>query len=258
MRDVDERKQVRAHSRRVDKEELGWNLDEDSSGEANISDEDDEPNMSDDEISMPTPAQRALDYISGRSTPAPSASRPLSPAPRSPPIPFLNNQAMSAFHGLNSSGGGLRPRTGTTSPRAKGTRPMSMALPSRSISTSTLPTLRGLSSNGNLKASRTGPIEAIYNDSNNKEKRRSSTSVKRLSFTDFAKRLSSTSSLLLVQTNASSSSGRDGSRRGSSEFGEEGGEKSGLRGGGLEKENRDKRCGWRGSVGVFGSEGGFL
>jgi hypothetical protein len=89
-----------------------------------------------------------------------------------------------------------------------------------------------------------------------------------LSFSEFAKRLSSTSSLLLVQTNASSSSGRDGSRRGSSEYGVEEGraeERLGLRGGGLmsrevgeSRSERDKRCGWRGSVGVFGSEGGFL
>jgi hypothetical protein len=26
----------------------------------------------------------------------------------------------------------------------------------------------------------------------------------------------------------------------------------------LRADPRDKRCGWRGSVGVFGSEGGFL
>jgi hypothetical protein len=80
--------------------------------------------------------------------------------------------------------------------------------------------------------------------------------------------------LLLVQTNASSSSGRDGSRRGSSEYGveeivERRDERLGMRGGGgaalnmvamgmESRSERDKRCGWRGSVGVFGSEGGFL
>ena len=84
--------------------------------------------------------------------------------------------------------------------------------------------------------------------------------MKRLSFQEFTKRLSSSSSLLLVQTNASGSSRGDGSGRVSlsSEF--ETGEAIvvgvGMRGG-----MTDKRCGqgWRGSVGVFGSgEGGFL
>lgn len=108
-------------------------------------------------------------------------------------------------------------------------------------------------------------------------KRRSSTSTKRLSFTEFTKRLSSTSSLLLVQTNASSStSSGSGNGRTSSElsFGGEPEENTnkgglrqsnglamGLRGGALndrEREAQLKRCGWRGSVGVFGGEGGFL
>jgi hypothetical protein len=118
------------------------------------------------------------------------------------------------------------------------------------MSTATIPTLKeSMSGNGNLKAGAA--------DDRGMEKRRSSTSVKRLSFQEFTKRLSSTSSLLLVQTNASSSSGRDGSRRTSSEYGFEGLE-GGLRNPGVSGDNRDKRCGWRGSVGVFGGEGGFL
>jgi hypothetical protein len=262
MREVDERKQQKAlasqSSNGKGKEE--WNLDEDSheesdSAEPEIGSEDDDDvdglEMSDNEVAIPTPAQRALDYISGRRTPIPSNSRPLSPTPKSPPIPFLNPQAMSAFHGGgggSSSGGGLRPRTGTDASNRRNSRPTSLALPGRSVSAATVPTLKdaGVGSSS-LKTS---------TDVN--EKRRSSTSVKRLSFQEFAKRLSSTSSLLLVQTNASSSSGRDGSRRGSSEYGEVE-EKSGLRGGELKgNQNQDKRCGWRGSVGVFGGEGGFL
>ncbi|KAK7751283.1 hypothetical protein SLS62_006829 [Diatrype stigma] len=88
------------------------------------------------------------------------------------------------------------------------------------------------------------------------EKRNSVTSVKRLSFNEFTKRLSSTSSLLLVQTNQSTSS------RGSSEM--EGTQQPstprGLnpRGAPLSPDrDRDDRCGWRGSVGVFG-DGGFV
>lgn len=118
------------------------------------------------------------------------------------------------------------------------------------------------------------------------EKRRSSTSTKRLSFQEFARRLSSTSSLLLVQTNASSNSGRgdsfrerDDSRRDSvSDYGLESApelaedhEMDGrrglrsinglsLRGGDVQVADREmKRCGggFRG-MGVLGGEGGFL
>ncbi|KUJ20074.1 uncharacterized protein LY89DRAFT_731309 [Mollisia scopiformis] len=260
MREVDERKQAKALAKSPTHERQNWGLEEESeeSSEGEPEEDEDELGMSDEDVAIPTPAQRALDYISGRRTPLPT-TRPLSPAPRSPPIPFLNSQAMSAFHG-HSSGGGLRPRTGTTSSRNGEGRPNSFALPSRSQSTTTIPTLQhqdfapAVSSNQNLKAT------------DQKEKRRSSTSVKRLSFTEFAKRLSSTSSLLLVQTNASSSSGRgDGSGRVSSEFGaDEDRTGMGMRGGAgtaaemMGGSNRDKRCGWRGSVGVFGGEGGFL
>ena len=241
----------------------GWPLDEESddSSQDDLEEDDagDTLDMSDEEITVPTPAQRALDYISGRRTPL-SPSRPLSHEAKDPPIPFLNPQAMSAFHAspASSSSGGLGPRTGTGSNR--NSRPTSLALPSRSLSAATVPMSKefhGSSSNGNLK---TGDREA------KDMKRRSSTSVKRLSFTEFARRLSSTSSLLLVQTNASSSSGRDGSRKTSSEYAIDD-EKLiqkgpvNLRGGAgpTSPEIRDKRCGWRGSVGVFGSnEGGFL
>jgi hypothetical protein len=241
MKEVDEKKKQKGRVGQPGAKEE-WDLDEES-GESDDADSGDEQ---EENLEMPTPAQRALDFISGRRVP-PSTTRPLSP--RSPPIPFLNSQAMSAFHGGPSASNNIRPRAGTTSSRNKTSRPSSMALPSRSMSTAAIPTLKeNMSGNGNL---------TVGTDDRGKEKRRSSTSVKRLSFQEFTKRLSSTSSLLLVQTNASSSSGRDGSRRTSSEYGLEGLE-GGLRSPGVSNENRDKRCGWRGSVGVFGGEGGFL
>ena len=257
MLEADERKQAKATAHQPSKETQDLDIGgSEESEESDIGESDRENDeyadgleMPDEDVSIPAPAQRALDYISGRRTPIPPTNRPLSP-PQSPPIPFLNPQAMSAFHGhLNH--GGLRPRIGTISTPNKGSRPNSLALPSRSISTTAIPTLTDSStgsSNSNLKA-----------ETDTKVRRRSSTSIKRLSFSDFAKRLSSTSSLLLVQTNASSNSGRDGSRRGSSEYGVEE-ERTGLRGvtGPSNGNDRDKRCGWRGSVGVFGTEGGFL
>jgi hypothetical protein len=258
MKEADERKRQlsTSSSQGVSRWELDEESEESSSGESEeIDDDADGIDMSDDEVVIPTPAQRALDYISGRRTPL-SQGRPQSAANASPPLPFPNPQAKSAFHS-SSNDGGLRPRTGiSTSKRIS--RPNSLALPSRSVSAAAVPTLKDTNykdvSNGNLK---TGDREA------QDLRRRSSTSAKRLSFTEFAKRLSSTSSLLLVQTNASSSSGRDGSRRPSSEFApdeERPGHRSSvnLRGGGAANTEKDKRCGWRGSVGVFGAEGGFL
>ncbi|TVY59559.1 hypothetical protein LSUE1_G009906, partial [Lachnellula suecica] len=90
MREVDERKRHKA-SHEIPRNKSEWDLDEESeeSDEAEMGDEDDEADgleMSDHDVSMPTPAQRALDYISGRGVPLPPSSRPLSPPPRSPPI----------------------------------------------------------------------------------------------------------------------------------------------------------------------------
>lgn len=207
MAEHDQRKQAKLATSQSRREGKDWDLDEESemsdSGEVGEDEDDAEGlEMSDHEIVIPTPAKRALDYISGR---IPPPQRTLSPA-RSPPIPFLNSQAMEALHGNLPPSTSLRPRTGIASSRNGGSRPNSLALPSRSISTTAVPSARD---NGNLQPTDTSV------------KRRSSTSVKRLSFSEFAKRLSSTSSLLLVQTNASSSSDRDGSRRGSSEYGVE-------------------------------------
>ncbi|KAK6584633.1 hypothetical protein PZA11_002857 [Diplocarpon coronariae] len=252
MREVDERKQARAVAEPIQEPEE-WGLEEEesedsSSGEPDL---DEHLELPDEELSIPTPAQRALNYISGSRTPV-LITRPLSPPPQTPSLPFLNSQAASASQASPTR----RPRTGTTpsQPRRRyaGSRPSSLALPSRAISTSVIPMFEDMDiTNSTYRAASSELIE----------KRRSSTSMKRLSFSEFAKRLSSTSSLLLVQTNNSSSSGRDGSRsrRTSSEYGiEEYVEKAGLRNPTSEAQSRDKRCGWRGSVGVFGTEGGFL
>lgn len=251
MREADERKRQKSAGSIHDMKTSGWELDEESEESSLDEVEDYDPDildMSDQDVSIPTPAQRALDYISGRQVPIPTTSRPLSPMPRTPPIPFLNTQAMSALQGAPmSSSNGLRPRTGNNSTQPS--RPSSLALPTRTASVVAIPTLKNSqSSNGNLK---TGDLEA------KDLKRRSSLSVKRLSFTEFAKRLSSTSSLLLVQTNASSTSGRTSSEIGAADEVIARRNSIGLRGGGEIRE-KDKRCGWRGSVGAFGGEGGFL
>ncbi|TGO57014.1 hypothetical protein BOTNAR_0210g00020 [Botryotinia narcissicola] len=290
MREHDERALQRAATSATDSKgrfKPGWELEE----ESEESDNEDPGNVLEQldghDILMPTPAQRALDYIAGRQTPLPrassSSSRPISP--NSPPVPFLNRDAMNALHSGSSStnqsfssgGNGLRPRTGTTSSHMrKNSRPTSLALPPRSISSTVVPSLKD-SGNGN---------SGITLTKAEMEKRRSSTSTKRLSFQEFARRLSSTSSLLLVQTNASSNSGRgdsfrerDDSRRDSvSDYGLEsapelaedneiegrrgfrGNNGLSLRGGDVQVADREmKRCGggFRG-MGVLGGEGGFL
>lgn len=228
MQEVDERKQARAAANQTLKKTQGWELDEESeeSSEDDLIDEEDDSALADGELNMPTTAQRALDYISGRGIHSSSGERPLSPAP---PVSLANRHAMSVF---------LRQSTDTSIQKSK--RPNSLALPSRSISTNAIPTQS--SSGGSPRAG----MDAA-------SKRRSSTSVKRLSFQEFAKRLSSTSSLLLVQTNASSaSSGRDESEYGFEE------DRTVLRSANImSAAEREKRCGaWRGSM--MGAEGGFV
>jgi hypothetical protein len=88
------------------------------------------------------------------------------------------------------------------------------------------------------------------------EKRHSTSDVKSHGFNDFAKRLSGTSSLLLVQSNAS-----NGSNRGSDDYDTQ---QTTPRGSvnpllaSMTPSEREERCRWRGSIGVFGNEGGFL
>lgn len=85
------------------------------------------------------------------------------------------------------------------------------------------------------------------------EKRASGSSSKRLSLNDITKRFSSTSSLLLVQTNASGAS----SRRSSEVDAGSSAPRTNLsvRGNG---RGQEQKCGWRGSVNVVSSEGGFV
>lgn len=93
------------------------------------------------------------------------------------------------------------------------------------------------------------------------EQRQAVASATRLSFNDFTKRLSSTSSLLLVQNNNSGAP----SSRGSTEidFPEQSTPRNALGPSRMPSKpspaQEHDKCGWRGSVGVFGSgEGGFL
>lgn len=260
MREVDEKKYESARSSDV-RDMSEWNPHDDSeddsdSGEPEFnnesSDDVDDIELSDeDDAGIPTQAQVALEFISGRRTPIP-AKRALSPAPRTPQVPFVNDQAMSAFHGgrfRSPSPTGLRPRTGTNP-----TPPLNhfsdhhfnRFVPTRSHSSSTV----NLKPKPETRPELPQRAETLSADSvTSKEKRASRDSIKRLSFQEFTRRLSSTSSLLLVQSNVSGSgtSVRTSYEDGASEQKE--GERPGL---------KSRNCSWRGSVGAFGNEGGFL
>ena len=252
MREADERKRQKTILQHAGPVKSSFDLDEESEeSSVESGDEDDEEGlaMSGHDLSLRSPAQRALDYISGRSTPLPPSSRPLSPATRSPPIPFLNRDYHHDPIYRPQTGGisNTNTNTNTTSANPSSRRPASLATAARSISSTAIPGLQHDWLQSSTDHSQIPlPHHALLD-----QQRRRSASAKRLSFQEFAKRLSSTSSLLLVQTNASSSSGREGSRRGSTDDeGEEDGE-------GEIGRARGERRPCRGSVGVF-SEGGFL
>ncbi|KAI1341976.1 hypothetical protein F5Y15DRAFT_329187 [Xylariaceae sp. FL0016] len=146
--------------------------------------------------------------------------------------------------GLSGGPSILRPHTAHSRLRPAATRTSSQPyIPSAAIELSTPPPRV--------------PEEGSVRESH--EKRRSTSDVRHLNFNEFTKRMSSSSSLLLVQTNTSTG----GSSCGSSEYD---GNLSTTprgnlspRGSSLAPAERDERCRWRGSVGVFGSnEGGFL
>lgn len=235
-------------------EELGEELDEelDESLDESLDDED-EFEMSDEEVTIPPPAQRVLSYTSGGRTPVLSPGTPGTPcsgAPRSPLIPFINSQAMSALQGTSPSV--ARPRAGSTnsSSRPRSSRPSSYGFRSRSTSTNAVPLFRDRDSTNST-------LRGDFSDSS--ERRSSSRSIQRVSFQEFAKRLSSSSSLLMARRIDSPASGRDGSIRDSGEYEVDNNEfvdRPSTRFKPARDSNggRNLKCRWRDSVGVFDSE----
>ncbi|KAI0840053.1 hypothetical protein F5Y06DRAFT_294718 [Hypoxylon sp. FL0890] len=235
MREVEEREKAFDKEKTPMKEPLRSTWEEDESEEDEDPDEDNEEDSDEDAFEQDIgtdeigpSAQRALQFIanrhSGRSQWSQSSTRTASNHDVGPSI--------------------LRPHTAHSRMRPAAQRTNSQShIPATTLEMSALPNRV--------------PEEGVTR--RNHEKRHSTSDVKRLSFNEFTKRLSGTSSLLLVQTNASASSSR-----GSSEA--DGGQQTtpprgplSPRGGPLSPSERDERCRWRGSVGVFGAnEGGFL
>lgn len=246
MREADEKRKQREAAARVEQMALRSAFEADDSSEdeddAQTDTDSDDGDFSDqgDHLgapSIPPSAQRALEYITGRPDPA---QAPLSPRPNISRSPL-------SFHADSAPGLTHAPPARPHTAHAKTRRDISQ----RSQSTQYLPS----SFNIDMVA---GPGRVTEETT----PRQSSCSNKRLSFTEFTKRLSSTSSLLLVQTNASG-----GSSHGNSE--NDGNTMASSRASLMppgprhlskdrdrSRDEQEKRCSWRGNVGVV--EGGFF
>lgn len=190
-------------------------------------------------------AQRALDFISSRSPPrTPTATRP------------SISRIQTSYHPDMATPA----PTQLPPPRPHTAHAKSRPAPSHRVqSTPQLPTVVGSPS---LPPS----AEKVQFDGNTLhpcgDQRQSGSSPNRLSFTEFTKRLSSTSSLLLSQTNASG-----GSSHGSSEADTQSAStpratsltfrRSGFHPSLKDGEHDEKQCGWRAS-GMMATDGGFF
>jgi hypothetical protein len=256
--------------------------DEDEDEEDEEEEEEDmvgEADVDDRFTSSTTPAQRALDFIAGRRGPTQRHQLPLRDI-RTPP-----SYNHDAFMALTSSGASqLRPQTGYSKNRSR---------PSMTQRTHSQPQLATILASFPTPADGSGAFpswdpgegsgtfsftpgspSALHRSST--EKRQSASSAKRLSFTEFTRRLSSTSSLLLMQTNASGAASSRASHsdqdlqpppQSSAQHLHHLHPRAGLQTPLQQQQaaqstppvSERERCGWRGSVGVFGGgEGGFL
>lgn len=190
---------------------------------------------------IPSSTQRTLQFVAGHhDTPqAPSSSRTSTPKTKS-------STRRDSSAALQQSPP-IRPRTAHAKSR-----------PSPTQRTNSTPQLTPGMAKLDISTSRNKLLEEGKSRSK-ADKRLSTSSTKRLSFTEFTKRLSSTSSLLLVQTNNSG-----GNSRGSPEIDLQPSTGT-LNSRGAETpsqdrdwDERDKRCVWRNSVSVVGRDGGFI
>ncbi|KAL0943643.1 uncharacterized protein CTRU02_201530 [Colletotrichum truncatum] len=255
MREADERRHHQVNAAEAERAAMqsAFDVDEDSSedeeGDDDDDDDDDEEDYREEEQDeyaheaevngnrhtlIPPNAQRALEFLANRPD---DLMSPRSPVMRSSPANFsVPLQAPVRPHTAHSR---MRP----SAMQRTYSQPQPMGQERLDVPTS---------SSG--KISEDGDFRA------NGDKRMSSSSTKRLSFTEFTKRLSSTSSLLLVQTNTSI-----GSSCGSSELDPSPSQvpRGTLNARGvpprprdLERDDQDRRCGWRNSVGF--SDGGLI
>ncbi|KAI5865484.1 hypothetical protein GGS23DRAFT_595005 [Durotheca rogersii] len=235
MREVEERQKDldKDKMKTISKEPLKSTWEEESDEEDQVDEDDDsdadefEHDIGTDEIAPST--QRALQFIANRHS---STKLQWSQGNSNEPLPNYQDRGASI----------LRPHTANSRSRPTAQRTSSQPyIPSGSLEMPPPPP----------------PSSRVIEEATprrNHEKRHSTSDVKRLSFNEFTKRLSGTSSLLLVQTNASNGGGR-----GSGDVDGTSLQATPPRGGPFSPNERDERCRWRGSVGVFGTDqSGFL
>ncbi|KAI1375178.1 hypothetical protein F4677DRAFT_460989 [Hypoxylon crocopeplum] len=238
MREAEDRQRVLGKDKTIVKEPLKSTWEEDESdedegaGEDEVEDDSDEDafeqDLGPDEVGHS--AHRALQFITSRH----SSGRPH--------WSQKNTRTAANYH--DSASSILRPHTAHSRLRPAAQR------------TSSQPHIPASNLDINSITSRV-PEDGVSR--RNHEKRHSTSDVKRLSFNEFTKRLSGTSSLLLVQTNASANSSRGSSETDGTQQTTPPRSALSPRGGAMSPSERDERCRWRGSVGVFGAnEGGFL
>ncbi|KAK0720677.1 hypothetical protein B0H67DRAFT_484715 [Lasiosphaeris hirsuta] len=223
-------------------------------------------------------AQRALEFIAGRHEPP--AHRPQQPSrshgARSPLS--YNREALMALS--NSGSSHLRPQTGSSENQSR---------PGIAQRTHSQPQLAGVKTSSSTPLQLSAPVPPTRRDAppppaskppsedavltasavarSTAEKRLSASSSKRLSFTEFTKRLSSTSSLLLVPSGGSSRGSNSdvdpqqttqNQQQYSHHLHPRAAPQAPQQPNPQQPPPLNERCGWRGSVGVFGAEGGFL
>lgn len=266
MREADERRRGKEAAIKSEQSALRSAFEADDSSESDHANDDtdtDDGDFSDKQALspplIPPSAHRALQYLTGRPEPSHNGS---------PSRPGITRSPLS-FHADSSTLNQEPPvRPHTAHGKSKSRRDMSH----RAQSTQYLPTVPSA-----------GMPTGSGKSEDDKTPRQSGTSTKRLSFTEFTRRLSSTSSLLLVQTNASGASSQRNSEidHGASStiprtslkppgaghpqdnqqmHLPEGREQARDRGRSRDQtsEEQNRACGWRGSVGVVSSEGGFF
>lgn len=222
-----------------------WDLDDDSSeDEDGDAEEEDDDDVDDDDDSddfaheadneqrhtlIPPSARRALDFLSSRHE----------EAPRQTPQPSAARNTASSHGPLQPPS---RPHTAHSKFRPSAThraysQPQLVPVPQEKLDAQT-PSPGKTSENGSSRPSG--------------EKRASASSAKRLSFTEFTKRLSSTSSLLLVQTNASGENSQENTELDQSPSPVPKGTSNAKSGPAPPRRRRDrdredweKRCSWR-------------
>ncbi|KAK2603035.1 hypothetical protein N8I77_009520 [Diaporthe amygdali] len=258
-----------------------WDLDDSSDDNSVDSDSDSthgdsgygqEEDMEEDPASIRARSRRTLGYVSGRRTPPGQSQSPRSTTGPRSPIAF-NPETLMALNSGSNLGRGSSNRPVYAQRSYSQTQITGLSGLNLSVSQQALDASPGRSSVTSRRTSiqesvgGLNPAAALYRTSTIAEgqKRQSvaSNSSKRLSFTEFTRRLSSTGSLLL---NASPSGETEAQPAGTPRSAMQPRGPPSLfnspnndRGHSTDRNARDQACSnWRNGAGVLGGEGGFL